>query len=432
MKLFPPSARTVLLTCTVFGLPLIGFAQSEPAATGNVTVTVEQSGPAAGAAGEWTILKPDHKEVEMGMKISHTFESAAAGQYTVLAIPPSGASAEIDIFSGGAKTQSSDIPQISFTASDGDTIRVHITFTYTSVGKISVTSTPPGLKFTMKGPNNRKYEGSTPAEYLGAPIGLYSLTYDPLPGCAEPRPQSNQLTKDSRIAFSISISCDRMDLLPQSRIEEKSLQFVSVSIGDQRITFTDVPLEAWFATFVNTAIRTGIMSGYKGADGTFTGSFGPGDSVTLAQLAKVAHKLANINETESRTLPENPRARNTWFADFYASAERSHWIAFRNPRENPERDATRAEVVCTLLQALNIPRIWPTGMRFTDVAATLPSADCIETAAKDGLVAGNSGNGTFDPDRPVNRAELSKMLVTAMEIYGEKTAEIRGNYDGVK
>jgi hypothetical protein len=284
----------------------------------------------------------------------------------------------------------------------------------------------------MKGPDGRTYTGATPSEFLDAPIGLYSLTYDPIPGCAEPRPLSDQLTKNGRITFSINISCDRMDLLPQSRVEEKSLQFVSVSIGDERITFTDVPLESWFATFVSTAVRTGIMSGYKDADGAYSGSFGPGDSVTLAQLAKVAHKIANIDETASRTLPENLRARNTWFSDFYASAERSHWISFRNPRENPERDATRSEVVCTLLQALNIPRIWPTGIRFTDVAATLPSADCIETAAKDGLIAGNSGGGTFDPDRPVNRAELSKMLVTAVEIYGEKTAEIRGNYDGVK
>jgi hypothetical protein len=223
-----------------------------------------------------------------------------------------------------------------------------------------------------------------------------------------------------------------MDLLPQSRIEEKSLQYVTVSIGDERITFTDVPLDTWFATFVNTAIRTGIMSGYKNTEGGYSGLFGPGDSVTVAQLAKVAHKLTGIDENDARTLPENLRARDTWFADFFASAERRHWVAFRNPRENPEREATRSEVVCTLLQTLDIPRIWPTGVRFTDVSATTPYADCIETAAKDGLVTGDVVAGTFGPDRPVNRAELSKMLVTAMEIYGEKTLEIRGSYDEVK
>ncbi len=432
MRLLPPSARIALLTCTALSLPLIGFAQSSPASTGNVTVSVEQSGPVPGAAGVWTILTPDHRRVEMEKKISHTFNSAPSGQYTVIATPPSGASASIEIFSGDQKLESTDLPQISFAASDGDVIRVHITFTYTSVGKVSVNSTPPGLTFVMRGPDERTYTDTTPAEYLDAPIGLYSLTFDPIRDCAEPKAQSDQLTKNGRIAFSIDIVCDRIDLLPQTRSEERSLEFVTVSIGEDRVTFTDVPLDTWFATFVNTAIRTGIMSGYKNAEGGFSGLFGPGDSVTVAQLAKVAHKLAHIDEHDSRSLPENLRARDTWFSDFFASAERLHWMAFRNPREDPERAASRSEVVCTLLQALNIPRIWPTGMRFTDVSATAPYADCIETAAEDGLVEGDSATGTFGPDRPVNRAELSKMLVSAMEIYGEKTAEIRGNYDGVK
>ncbi len=426
------SMRTAIVMCAALAVPLFSFAQSAPASTGNVTVTVEQSGPAEGAAGEWSMLKPDYKRVEMGKKISHAFENAAPGHYTVIATPPSGASAEMDVVIGDQEPQLTNLPQISFLAAEGDVIRVHITFTYTSVGKISVNSTPAGLTFVMRGPDERTYTGTTPAEYLDAPIGLYSLTYDPIRNCAEPKPQSDQLTKNGRITFSITISCDRMDLLPQTRVGEKSLQFVSVSIGEQRITFTDVPIDTWFATFVNTAVRTGIMSGYKGADGAYSGSFGPGDSVTLAQLAKVAHKISDTDETESRTLPENLRARNTWYADFYASAERHHWVAFRNPRENPEREATRSEVVCTLLQSLSVARIWPTGVRFTDVSATTPYADCIETAAKDGLVAGDGVAGTFGPDRPVNRAELSKMLVSAMEIYGEKTAEIRGSYDGVK
>ena len=424
---------TTLALCALLSLPLPLLAQEgSGASTGNVTVTVTQEGPAEGAAGEWTMLKPDRKRVEMGKKITHTFTNAAPGQYTIFAIPPSGASATIDVEVNGGEPLSVDVPQMSFTAEDGSTVNVRITFTYTSVGKISVNSTPAGLSFHMEGPDDRDYTGATPAEYLNAPIGLYSLTYDPIPGCMEPKPKSDQLTKNGRITFSINVVCENMDLLPQAKVVEKSLQHVTVTLNGERVTFTDVPLEAWFAASVNTAIRTGIMSGYRNPDGSYTGSFGPADTVTLAQLAKVAHRIGDIDEREERTLPENARAKDTWFADFYASAERRNWLAFRNPRENPERAATRAEVVCTLLQSLNVPRIWPTGKRFSDVASTALYADCIETAANDGLVSGDAASGTFDPERTINRAELSKILVSAMNIYKEKTAEIRGNYDGVK
>jgi hypothetical protein len=268
-------------------------------------------------------------------------------------------------------------------------------------------------------------------EFGNVPIGQYTILFDPIEDCIAPKPKSDKLLHGGRIQFSMRVVCAKLDRLPQARTEVNALEFITVTVGDEQVTFDDVKTNDWFATSVHTAIRTGIMSGYKGLDGKLTGKFGPGDSVTLAQLAKVAHGLAGIDEKNNRTLPLNERARGTWFAEVFASAERLGWLAYRSIRENPERPATRAEVVCTLLQALGIPRIWPTGQRFSDVSALTPYADCIETAAESKLVSGDA-SGTFGPDRPINRAELSKIITTAMDIYKEKTAEIRGNYDGVK
>ena len=76
-------------------------------------------------------------------------------------------------------------------------------------------------------------------------------------------------------------------------------------------------------------------------------------------------------------------------------------------------------MLVTLLQALNIPLQWPTGKLFNDVSRRTPYASAIETAARQGLVSGITGpdgvlTGGFGPDRPVNRAELAKIVSQAV------------------
>ena len=394
-------------------------------------MVVEQVGPEEGVTGVWSLLKPDYKRVDMGENTGYTFEQTPAGNYTIVATPPSGATTSIELWRNSVQEKRVDLPQISFLAGDGESIRIVINYVYTRIGKISVTTEPQGLGFSIKGPNDLVFTGNSPMEYAGVPIGQYTVTFDPIEDCIAPKPKSDKLVHDGRIQFSIKVVCDKLDQLPQSRIQENALEFVTVTVGNERIIFDDVKTSEWFATYVHAAIRTGIMGGYKGPDGKLTGKFGPGDNVTLAQLAKVAHGLAGIDESKNRTIPQNERARGTWFADVFASAERQYWLAYRAVRDDPERPATRAEVVCTLLQALDVPRLWAREKRFTDVTPLTPYADCIETAAESGLVKGDDA-GTFRPESPINRAELSKILVTAMDIYGEKTLEIRGNYDGVK
>jgi hypothetical protein len=420
-------------------VPLAALAQesassSSPAASvGTATITIEQTGPEEGVYATWSLLKPDFKRVEMGKKPAHTFPTMPAGNYSFFSVLPDGASAQLTITMNGEPKSPVAVPQLSFTVGDGDTISLAVTYTYTRVGKISVHSDPPGLSFSMQGVNERTYTGTTPSEFLHMPEGLYALTFDPIEDCAAPPTKSGKLVKNGRIDFSVTIVCEHLDRLAQTRIEQRTLQYVTVTIKGVLVTFDDVPLGTWFASHVHTAIRTGIMSGYRNDDGTLSGRFGPGDAVTLAQLAKVAHELSAINERENRSAPQNDRARGTWFSDYYASAERRDWLVYRNTRDDPERPATRSEVVCTLLQALDVPRLWPKGARFSDVTRRTPYADCIETAAADGLVGGDTDDhgvltGTFSPDRPVNRAELSKMLTTAMELYGEDTAEVRRSY----
>jgi hypothetical protein len=216
---------------------------------------------------------------------------------------------------------------------------------------------------------------------------------------------------------------------PQAHEEEERSDYVTVTIGGERITFTDAPMKAWYAPYVARVARAGIITGYRDKSGNLTGKYGTIDNVTLAQLAKIAHEVAGIDEMKARSAPRNQRAKGTWFEKYIASAESLHWQVFSDHRVDPSRPATRGEVTTTLLQALNVLRVWPLGKMFHDVAPTSDYAASIETAAKDDVVSGytNSyGNptGQFGPDNPVNRAEMAKFVGNAIDVYIGDSPEI--------
>lgn len=416
--------QLVLLTALVL-MPVGLYAEAEGAPGGTATLTIEQETPENGILGSWSMIKPDFKRVEMGTKLSHTFQGTPAGSYTVIATPPSGATATVELWINDALKTSSPLPQISMSIADGDSAKVIIRYTFTRVGKVSVTTEPSGLTFVIDGPDGRHLQGTSPADFSDVPEGLYTITFDAIEGCPTLSRKSDKLISGKRVAFNIKVVCEALDRSPHVRELSRSLEYMTVTVDGRQLLYTDVPIDAWFAPFITTAIRSGMMSGYEVDEETGNGTFGPGDSVTLAQLAKVAHTVTGIDALKNHTPPANSKARGTWYAAFVASAEAHFWTVFRDTRVNLERPATRAEVICTLLQALDAPRVWPTGRVFTDVTPLTPYADCIETAARDGLIAGDATSRTFGPERPINRAELAKMLVSASEIYGSRTAEFK-------
>ena len=110
-------------------------------------MVVEQVGPEEGVTGVWSLLKPDYKRVDMGENTGYTFEQTPAGNYTIVATPPSGATTSIELWRNSVQEKRVDLPQISFLAGDGESIRIVINYVYTRIGKISVTTGPPGPGF---------------------------------------------------------------------------------------------------------------------------------------------------------------------------------------------------------------------------------------------------------------------------------------------
>jgi len=200
--------------------------------------------------------------------------------------------------------------------------------------------------------------------------------------------------------------------------------FVSIRVDGVPVNLTDVAGDVWFAPYVRDVADRGIVSGYRDAQGRPRGLFGPEDSVTLEQLAKMAieatgHVLLECAEGDLR----NESAKQSWSRDYIACAEHLHWAVYADGSVDVLRPATRSEVVVTVLQAFEVFFSRASGTVFSDVNSSTEFSGAIERAAADAIVSGYAdaagvSTGLFGPQDPVNRAAMAKILSLALQVYG--------------
>jgi len=419
MKTFFSSLVITGLVLALLPLPSI-YAQE---LKGIGSIFIQQVGPEEdpNVVGSWTLIQPGNQRTE-GDEKNFEFEEIEAGMYRFSVKLPKGTSVVIDLLLNGQQVETVERPQISIPLDGLDRYLVKVTYAYTRTGIIAINSSPPGLIFTLKGPNDILYVGKTPQSYVG-PEGQWTAYFSDIEGCPSMPAQADKLVKDSRITLSVTIVCENLKDTDIGRQQEKSLEFVTVTVEGKTVVFDDVKLSDWYAPFVYTVARAAIISGYKDRSGNPEGKFGPTDYVTIAQLAKVAHKFSGTDETQVRVPVINTRAKNQWFEQYFASAEQRWWEVWRDRRVDPSRPAARGEVIATILRAMNVRTLWAEGKTFSDVSPTNKYANAIETAAADGLI--DSG-GSFRPNDPINRAEMAKIIGKAIELYIENTPETNG------
>lgn len=388
------------------------------------TIVIEQHSK-NGAMGKWTIITADNEHIT-STGIEHSLQTPTAGSYTIIVTSPEGSNAKIWLYRNGEVVQSVDRSQLTFIFSAGDTIRVNIHHILARTGTVIVNSNPPGLSFDLRGPNRMTLTGTTSASFPLTPEGQYSVNFQPLDGCVSPPTKSLFLEKGSRITFAVTLICAEAEKRRQTH-QEKEEHFISVITDGEHIEFRDIPQDSWFAPFVFTAAKFGIMAGYKDSHNVPTGMFKPEQPITLAELAAITHRVVGDTPKTPSPKPQNINARRTWFAPFFASAEQQGWLAYMDPDVDPLKPASRGEVVVTLLHALDIPLQWPKGKLFSDVVLQTPFAAAIETASLEHLVTGQAdseGNltGTFGPEQPVNRAEMAKIISQVLELIRKKAS----------
>ncbi len=400
-----------LIVTSAFALSLV----PAPAFAEGASIVLEQKSPIE-TIGSWTLIYPSNEKMERSNdRVS--IDALPPGRYTLIVRPPEGMTTMIELLRGNEVVQTVDHPQITFQAQDGDAFALTITYEVSEGGTVGVNSDPSGIKFELTGPDNLKRTGTTPTFYENLPQGNYSVKYQPT-GCPLPPAVSARMDKEKRADFSIRIVCDTLEL----ENGRGDAEIVHVDINGESVAFTDVPVDEWFAPYVETVARREIITGYKDADGRFTGLFGPGNPVTLAELSKIAHEMGTANEQAATQSTMHAAAKGTWFEKYFASAEERGWTIYLDPELDPHRPATRAEVVVTLLQVIDVPMQWPKGGVFGDVRPSTRYSGAIETAADIGIIEG-TGNGSlknFNPASPINRAEISKILIEIQEKFQQK------------
>jgi len=201
--------------------------------------------------------------------------------------------------------------------------------------------------------------------------------------------------------------------------EEKSLV---IRVNGVPVTLEDVSLLSWFAPYVRSVAQRGIVSGYKDAQGLPTGFFGPADSITIEQLAKVVVEAVGIDQTQCEGELRNDGAEDRWSERYILCAESLNWVVFSDGSVDVTQPANRSQVIVTVLQGFKASMQSPNGDTFSDVSISVEFAGAIETAAQDGIVSGytdEDGNetGEFGPLDPVNRAQAAKILSLAAQVY---------------
>lgn len=201
--------------------------------------------------------------------------------------------------------------------------------------------------------------------------------------------------------------------------------FVTFRFNGVPYALTDVPVNAWFAPYIRDVANRGIVSGYRNTDGIPTGIFGPERSVSIEELSKMAVEAAHVDQGSCPKEPKNSAATLRWSAPYISCAEKYSFAVYADATVDVSRPATRAEVVMTLLQAFGVAlRTPPAHFPLTDVTASTLFSPAITTALQDGIVSGythpdGSLTGNFGPENPVNRAEVSKIVSLAVQVYGE-------------
>ena len=389
------------------------------------SIQFQLKGPesASEVTGDWTLLRPGNERTE-GDDTDFTFDELPAGMYTFSTKLPEGTSATVELLLNGQLIHTLNTPQITIPLDGQDRFFIKVLYEFTRTGIVAVNSTPPGLRFTVKGPNDMRFRGVTPESFDGVPEGQYAAYFDEIEGCPILPPQSDRLVKDSRITLSIQVVCENLDDSHIGQEQERQLEYVSINVDGRTIVFNDVKTAEWFAPYVAKVVKALVITGYKDERGNPKGIFAPGDNVTVAQLAKIAHEVSGTDEEKVRVPVQNARARNQWFEQYFKSAEQLWWEVWRDRRVDPSRPATRGEVIATLLRALNVRTKWAEGKTFGDVLPTHKYANAIETAAADGLI---DAGGNFRPNDPVNRAEAAKIVSNAIDLYIENTLEQQGD-----
>lgn len=207
----------------------------------------------------------------------------------------------------------------------------------------------------------------------------------------------------------------------EDRRAERTDGLVAILVDGKEVVLRDVKNNQWFGPYVRAAAEARLVSGYRDASGNPTGEYKPAQGVSLEELAKIAVQLSGGVSREC-VRAANPTV-SEWASPFVGCAEAYGWSVYADAAIDVTLPATRAQVIVTVLQAYEREMGEKTGTAFTDVTLSTEFGAAIERAKIDGIVVGFTDEqgmptGFFGPLERVSRAEIAKIAIRAMQVYG--------------
>ena len=212
---------------------------------------------------------------------------------------------------------------------------------------------------------------------------------------------------------------------------------IAAAFSEQKATqplirFSDVSASFWAAQAIRSAQTKGFISGFP------DGSFRPNAPMTRVQaIVALSNGLGLAGGRSESLLVYGDRAQIPSYAieAVAAATERQMVVSYPDASQlRPLSPITRAETSALVHQALVatgkadrfpspfIPQIETASANFIDLSERHWAKDFIEPMVKKGWLSG-FGDGSFQPESPMTRAQFAALLVGAFEPIPKRPAQ---------
>lgn len=202
---------------------------------------------------------------------------------------------------------------------------------------------------------------------------------------------------------------------------------------EDEVEFYDATLDenAWYFDDLADARDADIISGDKDANGNPTGYVRPGDEVTKGEALKMILEGAGLGGSSGSASDSDVAGK--WYESYVKTAEELGLPYQGDWDEACDRGtvaAWTAEVFVGDVANLDINDFEYEGT-FDDVSESDPNVEYYQAVYEYGIFTGDDGTGDLRPDDSINRAETTKVVMTAVEAVVE-TVEAGEKLDDVE
>jgi hypothetical protein len=194
-----------------------------------------------------------------------------------------------------------------------------------------------------------------------------------------------------------------------SLVEKLAAQVAAAKKANTMMDFADTHGH-WAKQSIDTFLKMQLISGYE--DGTFR----PNGNVTRAEFATMLSRAFNIQVGNSTNITFKDLDKH-WAKDVIVSLAAAGVIqGYEDGTFMPEQTITREEMVIMLSRIVNLNNVAKDTSKghFTDLSRSYVASE-IQTAAQAGIVNGK-GNDRFDPKGNATRAEALEIILNALNL----------------